>query len=66
MSSRSQDSARLAQLATQLTDMAAGCVKMTEVLSQVNTELTDLSREAIEINNTLDELERRLIVLERG
>ena len=66
MSSRSQDSQRLADLATQITDVAAGCVKMVGVLSQVNTELADLSREVTDISNAIDELDKRLITLERS
>lgn len=65
MGSRSQDSAKLAQLATQLTDLASGCVKVVGVLQQVNEDLQSINLILTELNEAVDNLDRRLTELER-
>lgn len=66
MSSRSNDSQRLATLATQISDVAAGCVRMVGVLSSLNEDYRALHGQVSELSEALDDLERRLLVLERG
>jgi prefoldin subunit 5 len=66
MSSRSNDSQRLATLAQQISDIAAGCVGLTSLISSMNQDIGTLNRLVGEISDTLDELEKRLIRIERG
>jgi septal ring factor EnvC (AmiA/AmiB activator) len=59
MSSRAQDSQRLATLATQLNDLAAGLVKIVGVIEQINNDLAALSTRVADMDEALDRLERR-------
>ena len=54
-----QDSQRLATLAAQLNDLAAGLVKIVGVIEQINNDLASLSTRVADMDEALDRLERR-------
>jgi hypothetical protein len=66
MSSRSQDAATLAELATHVATHASHLEKTATILSRFNEVLTILEQQNVELNEANDDLDRRLAVLERG
>jgi exonuclease VII small subunit len=64
MSSRSQDSAKLAELATQLESQANNLNLAAELLTRYNEAINALEQRVIELEQANDDLERRLMSLE--
>ncbi len=64
MSSRSQDSAKLTELATQLESQANNLNLAAELLIRYNEAINALEQRVIELGQANDDLERRLLVLE--
>jgi hypothetical protein len=65
MSSRAQDSQRLATLATQLNDLAAGLVKIVGVVQEIHEEVALLQHRFSSLDSSLDDVDRRVLNLER-
>lgn len=64
MSSRSQDSAKLAELATQLESQASNLNLAAQLLARYNEAINALEQRVIELEQDNDDFERRLMSLE--
>jgi methyl-accepting chemotaxis protein len=58
MSSRSQDSAKLTELAQQLHAIAEGSVKLVAVVEEINTSLLALTSQVNDIEEEIERLNR--------
>lgn len=65
MSSRSQDAATLAQLATLVTGIASRLHHIDRIFSALNDAINSLEQRSIELEQANDDLDRRLLGLER-
>lgn len=66
MSSRSQDSQRLADFGTVLNEVAAGHVKLVGIISSINDEVSRLVQKVASLDDAIDELEHEIVLLKRG